>query len=205
MGGKDWKKLNKDADFKKTYVAQSGKIKETLKKLKVQFEGNLDEAEKKEAKDQSEYDALKDAKEGMLAEAEKAMVDMEAEGGARRKSKEDAKNEKDVLTKQKEDNVAFLDEIKTAAEEKEKEWDARKEMRTKEITAMSQAIAELASDEAKDTMAKSFNKFMFLQERSVGSAPQRRMQCAARVVSSLSSQSKQELLALLAVGDPEQV
>ena len=44
----DWKKLNKKADHKMKYKHSSGKILETLQKLRKTFKGNLDDARQQE-------------------------------------------------------------------------------------------------------------------------------------------------------------
>lgn len=197
----DWKKLNKKADFKMKYKASSGKILETLKKLRTQFQGNLDDATKQEADALASYETLSGSKGAMLDKAQTALTDMSAEGGARGVTKQQAQDEVDALTAQVTADTKFITEAETAFKLKEKEWEARKELRSKEILAMSQAIAILASDDAKDQFTKSFKSqgYLFLQEFSTQSEPLRRAKCAARLVRSLASKSNDPRLSLLAV------
>merc|ERR1719399_1825557 len=68
---------------------------------------------------------------------------------------------------------------------------------------MSQAIAVLASDDAKDTFGESFKSqgYLLLQEgesQHLVREPERRAKCAARMVTSLASKSTDPRLALLA-------
>jgi len=117
---------------------------------------------------------------------------------ARGVSKADAQAEIDALTKQKEADEKFISEVEEAFKTKEKEWEQRKELREKEILAMSQGIAVLASDDAKDQFKDSFKSqgYFFLQESSEQEAPQRK--CAARLVKSIAAKSGDAQLALLA-------
>lgn len=195
---KDYKKLNRKADHKMKYKASSGKILETLKKLRTQFKSNLDDAQKQEKEAEEQYQTLKKSKGGMLDKAEKALTDMSLENGARGVSKEEAQNEVDALEEQVKADTKFIAEAEEAFKTKEKEWEARKELRSKEVLAMSQAIAVLASDDAKDQFGKSFKSqgYLFLQEFQ--SEPQRR-KCAARLVRTLASQSSDPQLGQLAL------
>jgi chromosome segregation ATPase len=197
---KDWKKLNKKATHKMKYTKSSGKILETLAGLKTTFEKNLKEAQAAEKAAQESYDTLSKSKGTMLDTANKAVKDMAAENGARGVSKADAQAEVDALEAQVKADTKFISEAETAFTTKQKEWDTRKELRSAEILAMSQAIAVLASDEAKDTMKESFKSqgYLFLQEFSAQSEPKQRAKCAARLVRSLASKSNDHQLSLLA-------
>jgi len=195
---KDWKKLNRKATFKMKYQKSSGKILKTLGGLKTTFEKNLKEAQEQEKKAQESYDTLSKSKTTMLETAQKALIDMTGENGARGVSKTDAQNEVDALEAQVVADTKFIKEAETAYTTKNKEWDARKELRSKEILAMSQAIAVLASDDAKDQFKDSFKSqgFLFLQEVASQSEPQRRAKCAARLL----AKSNDPQIALLATG-----
>jgi len=194
---KDWKKLNRKATFKNKYKNSSGKIMKTLAGLKTTFATNLKEAQDAEKAAAASYKTTSESKGKMLKTAETALTDMSAEKGARGVSKTDAQNEVDALETQVKDDTKFITDTQAAFDTKTKEWDARKETRGKEILAMSQAIAVLASDDARDTMKSSFKSsgYNFLQEEQ--SKPQQR--CAARLVKSLASKSSDPALALLAL------
>lgn len=193
---KDWKKLNRKATFKMKYAKSSGKILKTLGGLKTTFEKNLKEAQDQEKAAQESYETLSKSKTTMLDTGRKALIDMVGENGARGVSKADAQNEVDALEAQIEADTKFIKEAETAYTTKNKEWDARKELRSKEILAMSQAIAVLASDDAKDTMKSSFKSsgYLFLQEVASQGEPQRRAKCAARLL----AKSTDPQIALLA-------
>lgn len=192
----DWKKLNKKADHKMKYQKSSGKILGTLKKLEATFQGNLDDARKQEKEASASYFKLSKSKNSVLDTATKAMKDMTLEGGARGVSKQEAQNEIDALEAQVKADTKFITEAGDAFKIKEKEWEARKELRSKEVLAMSQAIAVLASDDAKDQFTKSFS---LLQEVATASEPKRRAKCAVRLVQSLAPKVSAPILALLSL------
>jgi len=198
----DWKKLNRKATFKMKYKKGSGKILSTLAALQGTFEKNLADAQEKEKKDIADYDKLKKAKGDMLSTAEKALTDMSLENGARGASKEEAQDEVDALEAQVKADTKFIKEAEEAFKIKEKEWEGRKELRSKELLAMSQAIAVLASDDAKDQFKDSFKSqgYLLLQEavHTRLMEPRRRAQCAARLVSSLAAKSSDTKLLQLA-------
>merc|ERR1719265_1956988 len=54
----DWKKLNRDAGFKKKYKARSGEIQDILADMLNTFVDNRNEAVSAEEKAQSDFDAL---------------------------------------------------------------------------------------------------------------------------------------------------
>lgn len=153
---------------------------------------------KQEKEATATYGKLKDAKQGMLDSAKKALTDMAEENGARGVSKADAQNEVDALEAQVKADTKFITETTTAFTTKEKEWDARKELRGKEILAMSQAIAVLASDDAKDQFKESFKSQGYMLLQLVHAEPKYRIERAARAISALASKSSDPRLALLA-------
>lgn len=198
----DWKKLNRKATFKMKYKKGSGKILDVLSELQTTFENNLADAQQKEKDDIAAYEKLKKSKGDMLDSANKAFTDMAVENGARGVSKQEAQDEVDALEAQVKADTKFIKEAGEAFAIKEKEWAARKDLRSKEVLAMSQAIAVLASDDAKDLMKDSFKSqgYFFLQEalQTTVREPERRAKCAARLVSTLAAKTKDLKLLQLA-------
>jgi len=198
----DWKKLNRKATFKMKYKARSTKISTLLNGMSATFKRNLKEAQDKETKDAASYKKLKKSKDDLLSAANTALNDQTKENGAKGKSLADSEGEVDDLTKQKTDDEKFIKDTTTAYDAKNKEWDARKELRGKEILAMSQAIATLHSDDARDQFKTSFKSqgySMLIQEASRSlREPERRTKCAARLVQSLADKSSDPMLLQLA-------
>mmetsp|Transcript_141499 Transcript_141499/g.271619 ORF Transcript_141499/g.271619 Transcript_141499/m.271619 type:complete len:741 (-) Transcript_141499:95-2317(-) len=201
----DWNKLNRKADFKMKYKARSGEIISTLKSLLSTFTANRDEATDRETKAAASYDTLKGKKEQMLGEAQDALTALELENGARGMNKEEAQQEIDALNAQVTADKTFISDTNTAFDTKKQEWEARKEVRNKEITAISQAIAVLHSDDARDLFKKSFQSqgYTFMQ---LHAESPRAVQRAASIVANLAAASPQDgqlaLLARLARNEP---
>jgi len=162
----DWKKLNRKATFRMSYKGRSFKIQSVLKKLHTTFSINLKEATEKEEAAQAEYEKLKQAKGELLTAAQDALAAMEFEGGARGLSKNEAKEQLELLKTQMDNDKKIIEDTKTALEMKKGEWKDRKDMRAGEVEAISKAIAILHSDDARDLFKKSFASqgYLFLQE-----------------------------------------
>merc|ERR1719498_810184 len=63
----------------KSYAPQSGQIFGILRQMQEDFEANLSEQQKAEAKAQAEYDALKAAKEDEIETGKKLVVSIDAD------------------------------------------------------------------------------------------------------------------------------
>lgn len=153
----DWKKLNRKATFKHSYKARSTKIQSVLAKLLQTFEGNLKEADAKEAEAAGMYEKLSQAKGAELESSREALSKMDKEKGAKALSKEEAEEEMTALEQQVKNDEKYIQELKVAMEEKTAEWKERKALRANEIAAISKALAVLQSDDARDTFARSLN------------------------------------------------
>jgi len=161
----DFKKLNRKATFKMKYKARSTKIQSVLAKLHGTFETNLKEATDKENSAEATYEKLKKTKEGQLEKTQASLAKMEKENGARGMSQADAKKEVSDLESQVQNDKKFIADTESAMATKTTEWKERKELRAGEVRAISQAVAILSSDDAKDNFKKSYKSqgFLFLQ------------------------------------------
>jgi chromosome segregation ATPase len=161
----DWKKLNRKATFKMKYKARSGSIQDTLKKLLSTFQSNLKDATAKESAAKESYDKLRANKQGQLDKAQESLSKMEKEMGARGMSKADTQEEVADLETQVKNDVKFIEDTRTSMNTKTEEWKARSQIRAQEGQAISQAVAILASDNARDGFKKSLSSqgFFFLQ------------------------------------------
>lgn len=167
-GGKDWETLNKGQKYAKKYTKRSGEIQNILKEMKETFDENLADAEAKELAASNSYDALKSAKESEKTAAEKALNELKGESAARASNKNDAETEKTALETQVTNDVGFIDEIEKAYKAKLALYKDRKTVRVDEVAAISEAIGFLRSDDARDTMKKSFASqgYFFVQTAS---------------------------------------
>ena len=159
----DWKKLNRDATFKKKYKARSGEIQDILGDMLNTFKDNRDEAVAAEDKAKTDYDALMSAKNDQLDAAKQALLDKAGETGARGEALATSEAEKGDLEGQNERDEGFLADTKSACETKASEWSERKRLRAEEIASINEAIGILRSDDARDTFTKSFDSQSFVQ------------------------------------------
>jgi len=162
----DWKKLNKDATFNKKYKARSSKIQEILSDMLQTFEDNLADAIKKEKDTKESFAVLLASKESQLRAAQEALSAGSEESGARALNKGESQDEVNKLTDMVENDEKYIAQADTAFKAKSAEWKERKRLRTAEVASISKAISILRSDDAKDTMGKSFSsqKAFFLQD-----------------------------------------
>jgi len=184
----DWQKLNNKATFKMSYKKRSGKIQDILARLHSTFETNLKEATAKEKEAQDTYDKLSKAKGDTLDKTQKAYSSMAVEKGAQGKSRGAAQDEVDALKEQIKNDSKFIAQTETSLDEKEKEWNARSELRSGELQALSKAISILHSDDARDLFSKSFeSQGFFLQLRQSRTVSLRQSRTSSGDVSSAIS------------------
>ena len=110
----DWKKLNREATFKKKYEARSGGIQDILKDMLKTFEDNLLAATEAEDKAKADFDALMTAKKDQLSQAKQALLDKTGEKGARGEALATSKQEKEDLEAQNERDQGYLADTKSA-------------------------------------------------------------------------------------------
>merc|ERR1719440_1554736 len=164
----DWKKLNREATFKKKYEARSGNIQDILKDMLATFTDNLESAQAAEDKAKADFDALMEAKKSQLSTAKQALVDKNGEKGARGEALATSREEKTDLEDQNSRDEGYLADTKSTCEQRADEWQVRKKLRAGEVAAIGEAISILRSDDARDTFKKSFDSqglfFMQLNE-----------------------------------------
>jgi len=153
----DWKKLNREATFKKKYEARSGNIQDILKDMLATFTDNLESATAAEDKAKADFDALMEAKKTQLSTAKQALLDKVGEKGARAEALATSEQEKKDLEDQNARDEGYLEDTKSTCETRADEWQVRKKLRAGEIAAINEAISILRSDDARDTFKKSFD------------------------------------------------
>merc|ERR1719377_140317 len=199
----DWKKLNREATFKKKYEARSGNIQDILKDMLATFTDNLESATAAEDKAKADFDALMEAKKSQLSTAKQALLDKEGEKGARGEALATSKEEMKDLEGQNERDAGYLADTKSTCETRATEWDERKKLRAEEIAAIQEAIGILHSDDARDTFKKSFDSqgLFFTQLNQLRHRhPHRGQQkTALSLIKSLASSSKDIRVAQLVV------
>merc|ERR1719487_3108773 len=172
-----------------SYAPQSGQIFGILQQMKEDFEVNLAEAQKAEAKSKAQYEALKAAKEDEIDTGRKLIVSIDGQiAEIQERFAEEAKELQNT-----EEQLAMDEEFLKNLKEKCATMDADYEKRTKdrlaEIDAVTDTIKILNSDESFEAFDKMVapNPPMFLQTEEASSMKERRqravsaLQRAARV------------------------
>jgi chromosome segregation ATPase len=140
-----------------SYAPQSGQIFGILKQLKESFETNLSQSQKDELASQKAYEELKAAKEEEIA-AGKAQIetktgelaDTDEKNAQAKQDREDTEN---TLAADEE----FLMKLKQKCALTDKEFEERTKTRQLEMEAVNKALQVLTSDEAMDTMSRTFS------------------------------------------------
>jgi predicted nucleic acid-binding Zn-ribbon protein len=153
----DWKKLNREATFKKKYKARSGGIQEILADMRDTFANNLNEAIATEDKAAADFDALMTAKKEQLGSAKQALLDKTGEKGARAEALATSEEELKDLQAQNERDTGYVADTEATCKERAEQWSERKRLRAEEIASIQEAIGILRSDDARDTFKKSFD------------------------------------------------
>merc|ERR1719191_1717155 len=175
------------------YESGSGQILGILKQMKEEFESNLAEARKLEAKNVEDYAKLKAAKEQETIATKKLVQQSEADLAAFQEKHAQAVEQlgdtKDQLKLDKE----FLFNLKKRCAEGDKEYEERVKSRMEEINAVADTIAFLNSDEAFEMFDKTVNT-AFIQVTAQSHAAMREndmRQRAEAVLARVAHQSPQ--------------
>merc|ERR1719281_1626655 len=193
----DWKKLNRKATFKMKYKARSGKIQKILADMLQTFKDNLADATVKEKEAKAAYDKLMASKKEELGTAEDALTDGKKEGAARGMAKDEAQQEVDDLKAQIEADEGYIKDTEEAHAIKLEEWKERKKLRKLEVASINKAIAILNSDDARDTMKKSFESqgYLLLQKSALSSL-RKQASAAIRRVGVVANDPRLQALAM---------
>merc|ERR1719420_1899043 len=164
--------LEQPAGFQ-SYAPASGEIFGILKQMKESFETNLEQSRKDEAEGASSYSALKSAKEAEIKAAGEKVFNKEAENAEAVKKNAESKEQLVATRAALEADTTFLASLKKQCAVTDEDWEARTKMRSDEIAAVSDTIAMLESDDARDLMSKSLGliqvRAQVLREASVRS------------------------------------
>jgi len=139
------------------YESGSGQIFGILKQMKEEFEANLSEAQKLEAKNVEDYNALKAAKDEEMAATKKLIDESEQDLAAFMEKHAQAMEELEDTEDQLKLDEEFLFNLKKKCAEGDKEYEERVKSRMEEINAVADTIAYLNSDEAHQMFDKTVN------------------------------------------------
>merc|ERR1719191_558744 len=137
------------------YAPASGEIFGILKQMKESMKTNLESSRKDEAQSAESFSGLKSAKEAEIKAAGEKIFNKEAENAEAVKKNAESKEELTNTRAALESDTAFLASLKKQCAVTDEDWEARTKMRSDEIAAVSDTIAMLESDDARDLMSKS--------------------------------------------------
>jgi septal ring factor EnvC (AmiA/AmiB activator) len=163
-----------------SYAPQSGQIFGILGQMKEDFEANLSEAQKSEAKAKSEYEMLKSAKQDEIATGKKVIVSTDQSIADFQEKFAQASKELEDTQDQLGMDTEFLKTLEEKCANTDADYDKRVKDRLTEIDAVADTIKILNSDES----FEAFDKMVaptFLQTGAVSSQKERRQ----RVVTAL--------------------
>jgi hypothetical protein len=161
-----------------SYAPQSGQIFGILGQMKEDFEVNLSEAQKSEAKAKAEYESLKAAKEDEIDTGRKLIVSTDASiAETQEKYAQEAKQLEDTQAQLALD-TEFLKNLKEKCATMDADYDKRVKDRLTEIDAVTDTMKILNSDESFEAFDKMVAP-VFLQTDASAAQKERRAQAVS--------------------------
>jgi septal ring factor EnvC (AmiA/AmiB activator) len=143
--------------FKQSYAPQSGEIFGILKNMLSTFEADLAQAQKDEMQSQSAFEQLKAAKEDEIKQGQEHLDEKKDELANTDESLANAKEDLEDTRTTLAADQAFLANLKEKCQLTDQEYEERTKTRQEEISAVSEALSFLTSDEAHDLFSRTFN------------------------------------------------
>merc|ERR1719428_2192842 len=137
-----------------SYAPQSGQIFGILNQMKEDFEVNLSEAQKSEAKAKAEYESLKAAKEDEIDTGRKLIVDIDAQIAETQENYAQEAKQLEDTQEQLDNDTQFLASLKEKCATMDADYDKRTKDRLTEIDAVTDTIKILNSDESFEAFDK---------------------------------------------------
>jgi len=146
-----------------SYSARSTTIFGILNQMKEEFEASISQSQKDELKAQEDYAALSTTKSEQIAAAKEKLDMMETDLAATKKGLSDDNDDLAATSAQRSADVEFLRNLKLTCQDLDRKYEERTTTRAAEVKAVSEAIAVLTEDDAREHLAKTTS---FLQEQS---------------------------------------
>mmetsp|Transcript_91044 Transcript_91044/g.208647 ORF Transcript_91044/g.208647 Transcript_91044/m.208647 type:complete len:454 (+) Transcript_91044:2332-3693(+) len=128
------------------------------------FEADLSQAQKDEMQAQSAYESLKAAKEDEIKNGQDHLEEKQEELATTDEDNAQAKEDLEDTRASLSADQAFLANLKEKCQLTDQEYEQRTSTRQEEISAVSEALSFLTSDDAHDLFSRTFN---FVQQSSV--------------------------------------
>jgi hypothetical protein len=181
-----------------SYAPQSGQVFGILKQMKEDFEKDLGEEQKSEAKAVEEFEKLKAGKEAEIETAKKAIIQFDQDLAALAETNAESMKELEDTEEQLANDKEFLEKLQEKCAGNDDEFAKRVASRMEEIAAVEDTIKILNDDEAFATFDKSVNSFVQISSQQQQQEQQRRSRASA-VLQKAAAAGNSPKLALLAV------
>mmetsp|Transcript_23430 Transcript_23430/g.53398 ORF Transcript_23430/g.53398 Transcript_23430/m.53398 type:complete len:687 (+) Transcript_23430:97-2157(+) len=142
---------------KDSYAPQSGEVYGILKNMLSTFEANLSQSQKDEMSSQSAYEELKAAKEDEIKEGQNHLENNKEELASTDEDLANAKEDLEDTRNSLSADQKFLMNLKQKCQQTDQEYEERQKTRQEEISAVSEALSFLTSDDAHDLFTRTFN------------------------------------------------
>jgi len=179
-----------------SYQPQSGQIFGILKQMKEDFDTDLGQEQKAEAKAVEEFKALKESKLAEIDTAKKAIVQFDQDLARLGQTNAESLKELEDVEEQLGMDQEFLKNLQEKCANTDEEFEKRVKSRLEEIEAVEDTIEILNDDKAFAAFDKTSNSF--LQVSSQQQEKARRAQAAA-VLQKAARDTNQPKLALIAI------
>jgi len=141
-------------------AARSAGIFGIMTQMLDEFQAELKTMQGEEAAAQEGFKELAAAKEDEIEAGKKKLDEMQGEDAGNAKALSDAKEDLELLRKQRSEDVKFLQNLKVQCNDLDAQWEKRRETRTAETRAVQEAIVVLSEDDHRETVERSIS---FLQ------------------------------------------
>merc|ERR1719253_2570073 len=177
-----------------SYNSQSGAIFGILTTMKEEFEANLAEEQKDEAKGKADFEAMAAAKTEQIATGKEKLDATEGANADNQKALSDAKENLENTREQRSKDIEFLQNLKTTCMDLDKQWAARSKTRAMETQAVSEALSIITSDDSMDLLRDSV-KFLQVNAESQMRARRTRAMASLRTAAKAPAFEADDLLA----------
>eukprot|EP00929_Paragymnodinium_shiwhaense_P055817 TRINITY_DN2793_c0_g3_i1.p1 TRINITY_DN2793_c0_g3~~TRINITY_DN2793_c0_g3_i1.p1 ORF type:complete len:796 (+),score=350.66 TRINITY_DN2793_c0_g3_i1:78-2465(+) len=130
-----------------SYASQSDGIYGILTQMLEEFEADLKRIQGDDSTSGTDYEAVAKAKEAQLTAGKARLDELEGEHAANTKALSDAKENLQMTTEQRAEDVEFLRNLKLTCNDLDSQWEARSKTRSDEIVAVSETIQILTEDD----------------------------------------------------------
>jgi len=137
------------------YSSASGAVFGMLKQLQSDFQAADVKAQADEDKAIADFKEVSAAKSAQIEASKQKLDNLEDEGSDNTKALSDAKEDLESTRDQRSADVKFLANLKTTCQDLDSQWKLRSKTRSDEITAVSQTLAIVTSDDNADMLRKS--------------------------------------------------